>query len=315
MSDRRATVDRLRRERPRSRFLRASAVGVTALVTWAWWAGSFDVADLFSTRRRANLERFLGDVRPYPLHDKEWDWGVAWEWTWGMFTTGAQGAAYELPSGAEAVGVTLAMSVAAIVLAGIFGVLLAFPAANTFATPEPFLPDSDKSGPVGRGLWRALFVGTRGLLLFIRSIPEYLWAYLLIGMLGVSAWPAVLALALHNTGILGKLGAETIENLSPRALSALRGAGATRKQVATFAALPSALSRFLLYFFYRWETCVREATVLGMLGIVSLGYWIQDARAKQYYDEMVLLIAIGAVIVLASDLVSALARRYLRQGT
>ena len=60
------------------------------------------------------------------------------------------------------------------------------------------------------------------------------------------------------------------------------------------------------------ETCVREATVLGMLGVVSLGYWIQDARAKQYYDEMILLVAVGAAIVLVADLASALARRYVR---
>jgi len=55
--------------------------------------------------------------------------------------------------------------------------------------------------------------------------------------------------------------------------------------------------------------------VLGMLEIVSLGYWIQDARAKQYYDEMLLLVAVGACIVLAADLASALARRFLRRSS
>ncbi len=55
--------------------------------------------------------------------------------------------------------------------------------------------------------------------------------------------------------------------------------------------MPLALPRFLLYFFYRFESCIREATVLGMLGTVSLGYWIQDARGRQSYDEMLLLVA------------------------
>ena len=79
------------------------------------------------------------------------------------------------------------------------------------------------------------------------------------------------------------------------------------------AALPVALPRFLLFFFYRWETCVREATVLGMLGIVSLGFWIQDARARNFYDEMVFLILLGALLVIIGDVISTLVRAYVRR--
>ena len=152
------------------------------------------------------------------------------------------------------------------------------------------------------------------MLIFLRSIPEYVWAFLLLAMLGPNAWPAVLALALHNAGILGKLGAEVVENLEPAPLAALRGLGATRSQIVLLGILPMVLPRFLLFFFYRWETCVREATVLGMLGIVSLGYWIVDARARNHYDEMVFLVLIGAGIVLVGDLVSALARELVRRA-
>ena len=52
-----------------------------------------------------------------------------------------------------------------------------------------------------------------------------------------------------------------------------------------------------------------------MLGIVSLGYWIQDARARQQYDTMLLLVLIGAALVLAGDLASTLARRWVRSAT
>jgi len=134
-------------------------------------------------------------------------------------------------------------------------------------------------------------------------------------MLGPSAWPAVLALAIHNSGILGKLGAETIENLDPRTLRALRQLGCTRSQIAGAAVLPMFLGRFLLYFFYRFETCVREATVLGMLGVASLGYWIQDSRTRQFYDEMLFFVVLGASIVLVADLVSVLARWLVRRAT
>ena len=134
-------------------------------------------------------------------------------------------------------------------------------------------------------------------------------------MLGPSAWPAVLALAIHNSGILGKLGAETVENLDPRTLRVLRESGATRAEVAIAAILPLSLSRCLLYFFYRFETCVREATVLGMLGVASLGYWIQDSRTRQFYDQMLFFVVLGAAIVLAADLLSMLARWIVRRAS
>ena len=79
------------------------------------------------------------------------------------------------------------------------------------------------------------------------------------------------------------------------------------------AVLPVVLPRCLLFFFYRWETCVREATVLGMLGIVSLGFWIQDARARNFYDEMVFFILLGAFLVIIGDMVSTLVRAYVRR--
>jgi phosphonate transport system permease protein len=134
-------------------------------------------------------------------------------------------------------------------------------------------------------------------------------------MLGTSAWPAVLALAIHNAGILGRLGADTIENLDAAPLRSLRMLGASRRQLALNAVLPLSLSRFLLYFFYRFETCVREATVLGMLGFVSLGYWIQESRGRQTYDEMLLFVALGALLVLAADVLSIAARAWLRRAS
>jgi phosphonate transport system permease protein len=133
-------------------------------------------------------------------------------------------------------------------------------------------------------------------------------------MLGPTAWPVVLALGLHNAGIVGKLTAEVVENLDPEPLAALRGLGARRRQILLFAVFPLILPRFLVYFFYRWETCVREATVLGMLGVVSLGYWIVDARARNHHDEMFFLVLVGAAIVVAGDLVSAATRELVRRA-
>ena len=124
----------------------------------------------------------------------------------------------------------------------------------------------------------------------------------------------MLALAIHNAGIVARLGSDVAENLPPRPGQALRQLGATRAQTALSFLFPQAFGRFLLFWFYRYETCVREATVLGMLGVVSLGYWIRDANARDRYDEMLVLIALGALLVLGVDFLSWLVRGWVRRA-
>jgi len=300
-----SAVRKLRRTRPRSPFLRLSAwaAGLTAAASWAF--GGFFQGEVWSARRAANLERFLGELRPYPLRDEAWSWRVAGEWAAGLWRDHL----------AQATLATLAISVAAIVLAGLGGMLLAPWAARSFARPDPLLPSPRPAPRRRRAAWHALNGLARGLLAILRAIPEYVWAFLLLGLYGPTAWPLVLALALHNAGILGKLGADTAENLERPALEALRAAGAGRAQIGLAAVLPMAAGRFLLYLFYRWETCVREATVLGMLGAASLGFWIQDARARNLYDEMLLTMLCGAMLVIGGDGISAAVREWLRRAS
>jgi phosphonate transport system permease protein len=306
----RIDIDMLARERPRSRLVRWSLVVLLLLVGWAWLGGEIQVSEAFGPQRMANLERFLSvDIQPYDLRDRPFDFGEHVAWCWHLATDRGF-------SGALA---TLSISILAITLAGLGAACLMLFAARNVASREPFeawiRADGETARPRSQGAsWKLVSSLVRALLIFLRAIPEYMWAFLLLAMLGPSAWPAVLALAIHNSGILGKLGAETIENLDPRALRVLREHGATRAQVAVAAILPLSLSRFLLYFFYRFETCVREATVLGMLGVASLGYWIQDSRTRQFYDEMLFFVALGAAIVLGADLVSMLARWIVRRA-
>ena len=280
-----AEVARLRRTRRRDWFLRGSAAVVVLIIAWSWLFGGFSLSEPLSQRRLANLSRFLGELRPDAVRTdvlarRGWD----------------------------ASKQTLALSVAAIVLAGAAGLLLSLPAARNVAAREPF--SNEAPGLV----WRAVVVVTRLAMMFFRAIPEYVWAFLLLATLGQQAWPAVLALAIHNAGILGRLGAEVVENVEPAVPRALRDLGATRLQVALAGVLPLVLPRFLLYFFYRWETCVREATVLGLLGFTSLGYWIADARARDRYDEMMVYVLLGATLVLLGDLASAVTRTLVRRA-
>ncbi len=303
MIDRELKLRHLRSQRPRSRFAHWSALLLLIVMIGSWWVGDFQVENFLSERRLQNLNRFLHELIPYPLQGRDFDFGIAWGWAADVLAR----------KGWSATVVTLAISVAAIVLAGFGGAFFSLPAARNFTSPEPFLSSLRNPHWAWHFLWRAVVWVTRLFLIFVRAIPEYMWAFLLLAVLGPTAWPAVLALALHNLGVLGKLGAEVVENTEPAPLSALRGLGASHLQIASTGLFPLTFSRFLLFLFYRWETCVREATVLGMLGIISLGYWIQDSRARNHYDEMFFLVLLGAALVLIGDLLSALARETIRR--
>nr|MEE4267589.1 ABC transporter permease subunit [Candidatus Krumholzibacteria bacterium] len=295
---------KLRAERPRRPFVLWSVRLLGLIILVSWLAGGFQPLDWLSERRLANLGRFLNEIRPWPLQGEAWSGEIATRWA----------AALWHQQGAKGLLATFALSLAAITGAGFLGAVFSLPAARNLATSSPFLEGPRPSGLWPRMLWQGVVNLTRAVLIFLRAIPEYIWAFLLLTMLGPQFWPLVLALVLHNTGILGKLGAEVIENTSSQAPGALRAQGAGRLQIALAALFPLTLPRYLLYFFYRWETCVREATVLGMLGVSSLGFLIVEARARNRYDEMMFYIGLGVILVLVGDLVSALVRKWVRSA-
>jgi phosphonate transport system permease protein len=298
--------------------VRWSLLALLALAVWSWTSGDIAFSDLLDPRRLENLRRFLSEeVEPFPLRGKPFELSAWSSWAGGLLASRGLSGSLQ----------TLSISILAISLAALGATILAPFAARNLASRDPFAPltgaerdeldldSASASADRARGrAWRGMTAAVRALLVLLRAIPEYVWAFLFLAMLGPSAWPAVLALAIHNAGILGKLGAETIENLESAPLRSLRWLGGGRAQIALVAIAPLALARFLLYFFYRFETCVREATVLGLLGVVSLGYWIQDARARHFYDEMLFFVALGAGIVLLGDLLSAAARSCLRRA-
>jgi len=262
------TIKQLHKDRPRSLFAVRSIRLMLLLILASWIFGGFLPADILSTQSVDNAQRLWEDMRPYPLQKEGGDLGEFFQWARVLWSDRGQ----------EAILITLSISVLAMVLAGFAGVLLSIPAARNLMQANPFIKDGKKSAWWQHLSYGGVVYATRLTLIFLRAIPEYVWAFLLLGMYGPTAWPMVLALALHNAGILGKLNAEVLENSDPGAASAWRSAGCSRSIVVLGALVPQVLSRLLMFFFYRWETCVREATVLGMLGMASLGFWITDSR-------------------------------------
>jgi len=312
------------RQRPRDRFLRGSlwALGVLAsvsLVTGFFleirWSGDVHgFSGLFATdevrwtfssgeweRRLNNLDRFMGEITPAPLRP---DAGVTWhQWLGGI-------AHYALP----AAWTTLLISVVSIVLAAAAAWITLPLVSRAAAVARPWLDAGRPPLRLVRQLWNAVRQIVKALHILTRAVPEIILAFFFLAVFGGNVWPAVLALALHNFGILGRLGAETIDNASPEIPAVLRAAGATRLQIMGLAIFPAVLPRFLIYFFYRWETCLRETTALGILGCATLGYYIRDVNSRFRYDEMMVLIVLGALIVILGDFGSALVRWWARRA-
>ena len=186
---------------------------------------------------------------------------------------------------------TLAMSALGSLIAAVLGLLLALPASRV------------------QHHW--LRQAARLLLNMLRSIPELVWAALLVIAAGLGPFPGTLALAVHTAGVLGRLFADTLENLPPAPAEALRTNGATPVQVFLYATAPQAAPQFISYTLYRWENNIRAATVLGVVGAGGLGQllyvhlsWFQMERVATVVIAMVLL-------VLLVDVASYLARQRL----
>jgi len=289
----------------RSRWLQATGWTLAAGVGWAWISGGFGLDDMEAAQRAENLRRFGREILPWPVQQGRGSWDTVTAWAGNLLFAGPN-------PGLKAALNTLAMSIVAIVLAGGLAWLLLPLAARSLATPHPFLPSSAHTNPLVRWGWKGVVAVSRIALVFGRAVPEYVWAFVFIAFVSDQFWAAILALALHNAGILGRLGAEIVENAEAPVPRGLRALGATRGQVLAIGLIPTALPRFLVYFFYRWETCLREGTVLGILGVGTLGRLIKDARAADRYDEMLFFVLLGAALVFAGDLVSSFARRWVR---
>jgi phosphonate transport system permease protein len=186
---------------------------------------------------------------------------------------------------------TLAMSALGTLLAAIGGMLLALPAAKTH--PSDLAP------------WRTT---TRALLNALRSIPELVWASLLLITAGLGPLPGTLALAFHTTGVLGRLFAESLENAPDGPAFALRTRGIGSATVFWYATLPQVLPQVISYTLYRWENNIRAAAVLGVVGAGGLGQMLMFHMGLfQMAETSSVLVAMLALVALV-DAVSYLTR-------
>ncbi len=187
---------------------------------------------------------------------------------------------------------TVAMSGVGTLIAAVVGLALALPA-------------SAHGGPVAT-IARSV---VRVLLAMLRAVPELVWAALFVIVAGLGPFAGTLALALHTTGVLGRLFAETIENQPRGPADALRGNGVGRFAMFAYATLPQALPQFLSYALYRWENNIRAAAILGVVGAGGLGQMLVFHLSLFRMPRVATIVVAIVVLVAIVDGGSASLRR------
>ncbi|HEY9700591.1 MAG TPA: ABC transporter permease subunit [Trichocoleus sp.] len=206
---------------------------------------------------------------------------------------------------------TVAMSILAIVLAGLGGILLSFPAAHNFFLPGGLLKPRQSGWGDRFSAWAWLLL-TRLVLLVFRAIPAPIWALVSLFIVFPGILPGAIALGLHNLGILGRLMAEVNENLDQRPLAALKAQGTPAPSLFLYGILPLTLTRFIAYVLYRWEVCTRETVIVGLVGAGGLGLLLTEQLSSFDYSRVVVTLGCFVLITFGVDWASSAARRSLR---
>jgi phosphonate transport system permease protein len=264
-----------------------AGVGALLLIPFCFWYVSADFSKLWSPRTVQLLADITQSSLPPNFDREQISQMLALSWQ------------------------TLTMSVLAIAIAGIGGILLSFPAAHNFFLPGGLL-NPVQSSPSGRLLAWGMLLLTRAFLLITRAVPAPIWALVALFVLFPGILPGAIALGLHNLGILGRLMAEVTENLDQRSLIALKAQGTPASLVFLYGVLPTTMTRFLAYILYRWEVCMRETIIVGLVGAGGLGRLLTEQLSSFDYSSVIVTLSGFIVLTFVVDWVSSRMRRSLR---
>jgi phosphonate transport system permease protein len=172
-----------------------------------------------------------------------------------------------------------------------------------FALPLSFL-----------GAWNTapakwIYNSTRGILNFFRSVPEIVFGLLLVPTFGLGPFPAVIAIALHNIGVLGKLISELIEASEEGPQEAVRSVGAKRLLVITYGILPQIIPNIFSHYFYRLEVGIRASLILGFIGGGGIGSMLFIDFKIANYQMVATEVLFIMVLVMMVDYIGAIIRK------
>ena len=154
-------------------------------------------------------------------------------------------------------------------------------------------------------------IAVRMVLVVLRSVPELIWALVLVRVVGLGPTAGVLAIALTYGGMLGKVYAEILESGEAHATTSLLRNGAGRIQAFFYALLPTSAAELTSYTVYRWECAIRSSAVLGFVGAGGLGQQMDSSMKMFNGGEVSTMLLVFIALVALTDRLSAWLRKAL----
>ncbi len=189
---------------------------------------------------------------------------------------------------------TLQMALIGTALAALMSVPLAFLAAKN-VTPNQFL-----------------YQITRAFVVFTRAVPDLIFALIFVAAVGLGPFPGTLAIAIHSIGMLGKLYAESIEEIDVGQVEALKSTGARPLQVLAYGVVPQVMPAFVGLTLYRWDINIRSSVVLGLVGAGGIGFLLTNAmRLFKYQEVLTILISIFIIVLVVEQVSSYIRARFI----
>ncbi|MEM8620542.1 MAG: ABC transporter permease subunit [Actinomycetota bacterium] len=256
-----------------------SVVAAAGLLVWSWNEVELDPSALWSERTRRRAGELVEAMWPPTLGPDGWS---------------------ELISASLD---TAAMSIVAVVIAGVLGVI----AGAVVARPNGQL---EVTGVLRRVVRWAMGAA----LLLLRAVPAPVWAFVVVLVVFAGPLPGAIALGIYNIGVIGRLVGEAFEERPADTHDLALASGASRPAAFVAVRLPDAAGRIIAIVVYRWEVIIRETIVVGVVGAGGLGQLLRDHLAARDFDALTGTILAMLVLAVVVDQLSRTVRRGLTGG-
>lgn len=143
-----------------------------------------------------------------------------------------------------------------------------------------------------------------------RAINEIVFALLFVVAVGLGPFAGVMALFVHNLGVVAKLFSESVEAIDPRPVEGIRATGASKLQEIIFGVVPQVVPHWISFGLYRFETNVRSAAVLGIVGAGGIGQLLFENIRSFAYSETAAIMIIIVVSISLIDILSQQLRKW-----
>lgn len=238
------------------------------------------------------LAGILG-VSYYPAEINNWtmlftDAGNMWTFARDFFDPNFQ----DISAFIEKMLETVYMAVWGTFLSVLFGIVFALLSSNNIA---PY--------------WVVFF--SRRLMDAARAINELVFAILFVAAVGLGPMAGVMALFIHNLGIISKLFSEAVESIDMRPVEGIRSSGGGYLHEIFYGVIPQVIPLWSSLTLYRFETNVRSATVLGIVGAGGIGFTFYESFRAFQYDRAAAIILVIVVTVSLIDMLSSRLRKML----